>query len=695
MELMKENQPAPLDVAWNNGSLDGLDLLLKAATKTAQAKEPGMKKPKAPSMALNGSYDAPVIVGRGSQATLNLGRINKQVSRRHAIVQWSKEASAFQITVLGQNGVRINGIGYPSGQQTTLREGDIVDLVGVKMRFFLPAGPAPAQAHLNFEDQLVQADESDPFLVPAGLSTPKRTNTIMPAHQLATPTYSSPIRDPLSSPSQLTPTARMRHKILKYDYSPITRNPFDSPSSDTGNEFGSSPVKSKPIFALDTSPVRRPAGLESPISEGNIFFDDEPPKSPSKYSAQRAPLAPLSLIENGQSTISRPQTAINRSATGLPSQTASALIKAKPSNVLKMSASLKSGNTETNSAKLEKTMALQSITQSMDAKENVRPGKSADNVSNKSRPSSSPTKAQHVKLVSKDSTSPVKKASEKSSTEATKKASAKISTDTIKRQQKEKKEVKGEEEKAQENDENVSLSSPETPANKSPMDYTEMIIDTLVFARKKKSMTLSELFDEMVASQPSLMATHEPEEIKEQMMQCLTAARCVGKITRKGKDAYNKPLENQWYYIPECDHNVMRKLTRQEVMPSARKCTLKDKQYFFKMPPKLPYHRKSTSPYAVKPSARRTKESSKLSAGADDNDVSSSSSEPEDEADEPVQATRKRKMANSEHVDKKRKDTQKDYEKEQEEGDGDDDDEEIDAHNDSLDDLSELSGLSD
>ncbi|KAK3819102.1 MAG: hypothetical protein JOS17DRAFT_668657, partial [Linnemannia elongata] len=346
-------------------------------------------------MVLNGSYNTPVIVGRGSQATLNLGRVNKQVSRRHAIIQWCAESATFEITVLGQNGVRINGTGFPSGQQATLRGGDIVDLVGVKMLF--------------------------------------KTPTIAP------------------------PPALIQQQEYQDD--------------------------------------------DSPSSEPNFFMDDTAASSPFRVPNQqhRAPLAPLALTEN-----------------------------------------------------------------------------SSDKVA---------------------------KSSSQESTQRTAPTAVATKQDTVS--------------SSRESSPDAPVASKST-SDKEPRDYTEMIIDTLVFARKKKSMTLTELFDEMVTSQPSLMATHDAEEIKEQMLQCLSAARCVGKITRKGKDAYNKPLENQWYYIPECDHNVMRKLTRQEVMPSARKCTLKDKQYFFKMPPKLPYHRKSTSPYAVKPSARRAKEPSKLSVADND-----------------------------------------------------------------------------
>ncbi|KAF8939809.1 hypothetical protein BGZ58_008641 [Dissophora ornata] len=717
MELMKENQ-APLDAAWSDNGLDGLDLLLKAAQKTPQPKEAGVKKSKLPSMVLNGSYIAPVIVGRGSQATLNLGKINKQVSRRHAIVQWCNNSSAFQITVLGQNGVRINGVGYPSGQQATLREGDIVDLVGVKMLFRKPSGSPPLQEYLDstfFED-----DELIPM--PSGLSTPKRAQNTDRAHQLATPNHSSPIQD-----SQLTPTARMRHKMLKYDVSSTNRTLFNSPppSSDAGTEFGSSPVMSRPIFTLpiDASPVRCPIGLQSPKSEASIYWDGQHPKSPSKSSSQRTPLALLSLTKNGQANIAKSHTETGRVLASPKAQARSLPTKSKPNNALKppTKSAVKGSNiaaTSPSAAKEQRSNAdlkdtgnkapippTQEVSKaSKDSHISIDSQKLVDRVKSKPHkitPSQNSPKASSMKEgvrrayaeeeISKATQPPPTLGKDQRPTsivdESSKDIEKKVSTPV--------------QDKDAESDHLSSSSresSPESQAKKSPMDYTEMIIDTLVFARKKKSMTLSELFDEMIASQPSLMASQDPEEIKEQMLQCLSAARCVGRITRKGKDAYNKPLESQWYYIPECDHNVMRKQTRQEVMPSARKCTLKDKQYFFKMPPKLPYHRKSTSPYAVKASARRTKESSKLSIGGDDEagEPSSSSSDLDDEVDESEQGTRKRKSANSGLVDKKRKGivtnpARVEVQRNQDE----EDEEDEDIHNDSLDDLSELSGLSD
>ncbi|KAF9097294.1 hypothetical protein BGX23_009267 [Mortierella sp. AD031] len=724
MELMKENQPPAVNAGWSN---DGLDLLVKAAQKSSQP-----KKSKAPSMVLNGSYDTPVIVGRGSQATLNLGRINKQVSRRHAIVQWCAEASTFEITVLGQNGVRINGTGFPSGQQATLRGGDIVDLVGVKMLFRTPTTappPPPPMAQQEYQDDdssqdggLDNYDEDQVYADPIGLITPKRAqhSTI---HQLATPNTSSPARDPMSAPSQLTPTARMRHKMLKYDLSssPIRNNVYQTPPSttDAGNDYSSSPVKAPPVFAIpfDAMPNRSPnASLpSSPSSEPNFFMDDSAASSPFRVPNQRAPLAPLALTENSSVKVAKSSFQESTQRTASSGSPQSKPLKNSNSNSTNVKpASAKSGvkdieniapiakestqktskpkEKENHSAKTEvKAKAPLSpsvLTQSSKVKENTaRPAKSGQETATKSTASTTTA----VKTP-KAKTAPKEKAVPEKVTPVVVKELP-INQDSHSSSSRE--------------------SSPDAPAttDKEPRDYTEMIIDTLVFARKKKSMTLTELFDEMITSQPSLMATHDAEEIKEQMLQCLSAARCVGKITRKGKDAYNKPLENQWYYIPECDHNVMRKLTRQEVMPSARKCTLKDKQYFFKMPPKLPYHRKSTSPYAVKPSARRTKEPSKLSAADDDvengdGSSSSSSSDLDDDVDDQPLSTilnRKRKSAIAGHTDKKRKATNAPSSttttaagsKHTAGSDEDEEEDEDDAHNDSLDDLSELSGLSD
>ncbi|KIW08619.1 uncharacterized protein PV09_00576 [Verruconis gallopava] len=61
---------------------------------------------------------------------------------------------------------------------------------------------------------------------------------------------------------------------------------------------------------------------------------------------------------------------------------------------------------------------------------------------------------------------------------------------------------------------------------------------------------------------------------------------CVGEITREGKDAAGKPLENEFYYVPEMDDNTMR---REAVLGSRggtglRAVRKNHKQYYWKKP---------------------------------------------------------------------------------------------------------------
>jgi hypothetical protein len=69
-----------------------------------------------------------------------------------------------------------------------------------------------------------------------------------------------------------------------------------------------------------------------------------------------------------------------------------------------------------------------------------------------------------------------------------------------------------------------------------------------------------------------------------------------GEIQRKGKTADGSPTENLYYYNSELDPVEWRRSTYTQVGRSARKCTLKDKQYFWKIPPKLGRHRSSYIP---------------------------------------------------------------------------------------------------
>ncbi|KAI8628232.1 hypothetical protein F5Y19DRAFT_145619 [Xylariaceae sp. FL1651] len=66
----------------------------------------------------------------------------------------------------------------------------------------------------------------------------------------------------------------------------------------------------------------------------------------------------------------------------------------------------------------------------------------------------------------------------------------------------------------------------------------------------------------------------------------LEATACIGVISRQGKDAAGKPLESEFYYIPEHDADSSRRLAVTDGLrkPSLRACRKQHKQYYWKRP---------------------------------------------------------------------------------------------------------------
>ncbi|GAN06399.1 hypothetical protein MAM1_0122c05881 [Mucor ambiguus] len=125
-------------------------------------------------------------------------------------------------------------------------------------------------------------------------------------------------------------------------------------------------------------------------------------------------------------------------------------------------------------------------------------------------------------------------------------------------------------------------------------DYAEVIIDALVFSRTS-SMPISDICSRILKANPAY--AKEPREIWiERITSVLKDRPFFGEIQRKGKTADGSPTENLYYYNSELDPVEWRRATYTQVGRSARKCTLKDKQYFWKIPPKLGRHRSSYIP---------------------------------------------------------------------------------------------------
>jgi hypothetical protein len=74
---------------------------------------------------------------------------------------------------------------------------------------------------------------------------------------------------------------------------------------------------------------------------------------------------------------------------------------------------------------------------------------------------------------------------------------------------------------------------------------------------------------------------------KHQLGRILQKVSCIGVIHRTGKDAAGKPLEEEYYYMPENDHDRDRRLLVEQARGHGplRSCRRTHKQYYWKKPP--------------------------------------------------------------------------------------------------------------
>lgn len=100
------------------------------------------------------------------------------------------------------------------------------------------------------------------------------------------------------------------------------------------------------------------------------------------------------------------------------------------------------------------------------------------------------------------------------------------------------------------------------------------VINQLAFSRLS-STPLSTIMNNLPASLKDGTSLSKTENglTKEDLAKLLNKSACVGEIQREGKDAAGKPLESEYYYIPEEDHDEERKAT---VVESLRKPTLRN-----------------------------------------------------------------------------------------------------------------------
>ncbi|KAG2182941.1 hypothetical protein INT44_005922 [Umbelopsis vinacea] len=177
--------------------------------------------------------------------------------------------------------------------------------------------------------------------------------------------------------------------------------------------------------------------------------------------------------------------------------------------------------------------------------------------------------------------------------------------------------------------------SEQTDPMNAEANYAEMIIEALVFSRKS-SMPISDIYTRIMTTNPAYK-----KQSRKLWLDTITSVLhendFFGQITRKGKTADGTPKENLYYYRSDKDPVEWRQATYTQVGRSARTCTLQDKQYFWKIPPKLGRNRSSYVPPPAGSSATEGKRGR-------------SNKQEDDEENGSAKRIRKRKVSEEEDV---------------------------------------------
>ncbi|TDL25995.1 hypothetical protein BD410DRAFT_560374 [Rickenella mellea] len=112
-------------------------------------------------------------------------------------------------------------------------------------------------------------------------------------------------------------------------------------------------------------------------------------------------------------------------------------------------------------------------------------------------------------------------------------------------------------------------------------DMRGFLIQAMAISRAS-SMPASSLLREVLREQPQVGAQRTKKAWLVLLSEVLSASEVFGRIEREGTDAAGKPLEPQWFYIPEKDDDQERAMLLREMMPKKRNETKKHKQYYYR-----------------------------------------------------------------------------------------------------------------
>lgn len=115
---------------------------------------------------------------------------------------------------------------------------------------------------------------------------------------------------------------------------------------------------------------------------------------------------------------------------------------------------------------------------------------------------------------------------------------------------------------------------------------TGFLVEELALSRAS-AMAAPEIIRAVLKAQPHLRDERPEKEWIPVVKTILHGVRMFGRIERTGTDAADRPLEDQWFYIPENDEEAGRAELLRGLMPKKRAVTKASKQYYFEPISKL------------------------------------------------------------------------------------------------------------
>ncbi|KIL57287.1 hypothetical protein M378DRAFT_171884 [Amanita muscaria Koide BX008] len=131
----------------------------------------------------------------------------------------------------------------------------------------------------------------------------------------------------------------------------------------------------------------------------------------------------------------------------------------------------------------------------------------------------------------------------------------------------------------------VDVKTPSTPPD-GDEEIRGILIECMALSRAS-SMPVSSLYKSVMQTQPALKAQQSETEWACVFQRVLDAGRetgLFGMVESSGKDEQDRPLEPQWFYVPEMDSDQERAALIRSMMPrpGKRSETKKYKQYYYR-----------------------------------------------------------------------------------------------------------------